>query len=274
MANRLTNTNKWQDAWFYNLSPSEKLLWIYLCENCDIAGFYEVCPRRAIIETGLTDRGFEGAFEGLKRGYISSIDGEVIYLRNFLKHQRNLPLNPHNRAHAGILSRFENYKDRFDFNLIEDCTSIELDKYIKGLKRGLQGANKGLTSPNSNCNSNSNNIDYKEKEIYKEKEKEKEKEDYLKNTFAQFWNMYDKKVGRETCEKKWARLTEAERQKIFATLPGYIISQPDKKYRKNPETYLNQKSWNDEIIIPEATLTTTDKIKTNNSYKDSEVWQR
>ena len=85
--------------------------------------------------------------------------------------------------------------------------------------------------------------------------------------------MYDKKVGRETCEKKWARLTEAERQKIFATLPGYIISQPDKKYRKNPETYLNQKSWNDEIIIPEATLTTTDKNKTN-SYKDSEVWQR
>ncbi|HPB85752.1 MAG TPA: hypothetical protein PLR63_08195, partial [Paludibacteraceae bacterium] len=106
------------------------------------------------------------------------------------------------------------------------------------------------------------------------KEKEKEKEDYLKNTFTQFWNMYDKKVGRETCEKKWARLTEAERQKIFATLPGYIISQPDKKYRKNPETYLNQKSWNDEIIIPEATLTTTDKNKTNNSYKDSEVWQR
>jgi len=27
-----------------------------------------------------------------------------------------------------------------------------------------------------------------------------------------------------------------------------LNSTPDKQYRKNPETYLNNKSWNDEII--------------------------
>ncbi len=264
MANRFTDTNKWQDAWFFDLSPSEKLLWIYLYENCDIAGFYEVCPRRVMIETGLTEKAFEGAFKGLARGYIISIEGDVIYLRNFLKHQRNLPLNPSNRAHTGILSRFEHYKSRFDFDLIEACISTDLEQFIKGLTRGLQGASKGHVSPYSNSNSNSNNIDYKEKEIYKEKE------DYIKNTFNEFWNLYNKKVGRDNCEKKWARLTEADRTRIFETLPVYIASQPDKKYRKNPETYLNQKSWNDEIITSPTTAAKQDN-KTQN-YKDSEVW--
>ena len=38
------------------------------------------------------------------------------------------------------------------------------------------------------------------------------------------------------------------RNKIFETLPEYVNSTPDKKFRKNPETYLNNCSWNDEII--------------------------
>ena len=31
-------------------------------------------------------------------------------------------------------------------------------------------------------------------------------------------------------------------------IPKYKQAQPDKKFRKNPETFLNNKSWNDEII--------------------------
>ena len=35
-------------------------------------------------------------------------------------------------------------------------------------------------------------------------------------------------------------------------LPAYINSTLDKQYRKNPETFLNSKGWNDEIIKSEA----------------------
>ena len=69
--------------------------------------------------------------------------------------------------------------------------------------------------------------------------------------FDRFWNLYDKKVGREKTLKKWTSLNQSERDKIFTTLPAYIRSTPDKKYRKNPEVYLNNKSWNDEIITPQ-----------------------
>jgi hypothetical protein len=70
-----------------------------------------------------------------------------------------------------------------------------------------------------------------------------------KTEFNKFWNLYDKKVGdKDSIFKKWLKLKLSDIEKIFNTLPAYKGATPDKKFRKNPATYLNQKSWNDEII--------------------------
>ena len=67
--------------------------------------------------------------------------------------------------------------------------------------------------------------------------------------FEWFWNNYDKKVGvKEKLKKKWNKLSDEERQNAMNYIDLYKQSVPDKKYRKNPETFLNNKSWNDEII--------------------------
>ncbi len=67
--------------------------------------------------------------------------------------------------------------------------------------------------------------------------------------FDVFWNLYDKKVGEKTkIEKKWNKLTDTERKLAIEYIPKYKLAQPDKQYRKNPETFLNNKSWNDEIV--------------------------
>ena len=68
------------------------------------------------------------------------------------------------------------------------------------------------------------------------------------NGFDFFWNAYEKKVGRPKCEKLWAKLTLAEKKACLDYIPLYKQAQPDKQYRKNPETFLRNKSWNDEII--------------------------
>jgi hypothetical protein len=67
--------------------------------------------------------------------------------------------------------------------------------------------------------------------------------------FEIFWNAYDKKVGDKTklCAK-WNALKDCERDAAMKYIPLYIQSQPEKKFRKNPETFLNNHSWNDEII--------------------------
>jgi hypothetical protein len=67
--------------------------------------------------------------------------------------------------------------------------------------------------------------------------------------FEKFWNLYDKKVGSKVkCCKKFYSLKKSDHVRIFETLPKYKNSTPDKQFRKNPMTYLNNQSWNDEII--------------------------
>jgi hypothetical protein len=66
-------------------------------------------------------------------------------------------------------------------------------------------------------------------------------------TFNDFWDLYDKKTGRDCCEKKWNKLTQKEKERIMDFIPKYKLSTPDKQFRKNPETFFNNKSWNDEI---------------------------
>jgi len=71
----------------------------------------------------------------------------------------------------------------------------------------------------------------------------------LNFSFQEFWDLYDKKVGKkDKLEKKWKNLKPDERRKAMEYLPGYLKAQPKKQFRKNPETFLNNESWNDELI--------------------------
>lgn len=136
MAYRFTNTDKWNDAWFSNLKPIEKLLFNYLCDNCDCAGFIEIITKNWANDIGVEKKQIEGALKGLRRGLIYSKSEDCIYLRTFLKHQKNLPLNENNQAHKGIIKRFKLYSEKFE---ISDISIF--------ISRGLEGASKGLESP-------------------------------------------------------------------------------------------------------------------------------
>jgi len=72
-------------------------------------------------------------------------------------------------------------------------------------------------------------------------------------SFEEFWKLYAKSVEKEKCRIKYEKLTLEEKKKIFETLPTYVENTPEKQYRKNPQTYLNNKSWNDEIIARKPT---------------------
>lgn len=135
MAYRYTNTDKWNDAWFSNLKPIEKLLFNYLCDNCDCAGFIEIIVKNWANDIGTEKKQIEGALKGLARGLIYSNSNDCVFLRTFLKHQKNLPLNENNQAHKGIIKRFLLYSDKFD---------------IKDINDFIEGAIKGLGSPYGN----------------------------------------------------------------------------------------------------------------------------
>ncbi|MBR1449796.1 MAG: hypothetical protein IJ588_13785 [Prevotella sp.] len=66
--------------------------------------------------------------------------------------------------------------------------------------------------------------------------------------FSEWWEMYGKKIDRGKCEKKWAKLSPEEKQACIAATPAYVASTPDLQYRRHPMTYLNNKSWENQII--------------------------
>lgn len=193
MAYRYTDTGKWGDSWFVDLNPKEKLLFLYLCDNCDIAGFCEISYRRISFDTGIEERGLQGALKGLARGLIFSKDGEVVFLRNFLKHQKNLPLNRDNKAHRGAIKRLEKYANKFDLKAVGEAIKtdvfalLEVEKIeekespnegaTKGDESPMQGASEGLQSPtgiNINNNIINNKFNYKAKGEEKKKKEEKQ----------------------------------------------------------------------------------------------------
>lgn len=102
--------------------------------------------------------------------------------------------------------------------------------------------------------------------------------DIINIPFADFWNLYDKKIGaKEKCIAKWNKLSDAEREKIISTLPQFIKSISEKKFQPHPETYLNQKRWNDEIDLKSITENKksvtfyTELGKTTSLKTDSEI---
>lgn len=67
--------------------------------------------------------------------------------------------------------------------------------------------------------------------------------------FDQFWDKYDKKVGRKKALQKWMKLKESDIDKILGVVDDYVKSTPDVKFRKQPLTWLNGEHWNDEIQV-------------------------
>ena len=81
--------------------------------------------------------------------------------------------------------------------------------------------------------------------------------------FEMFWNLYDKKVDINRCRTAFMNLTLEQMGKAIKGVKSYVDSTPDKKYRKNPSTWINQKCWANEIL--------SDKKKTNRYVKPKYV---
>lgn len=81
--------------------------------------------------------------------------------------------------------------------------------------------------------------------------------------FDEFWNLYDKNVGKKKCIIKWAKLSTSDIEQIFIHISAYVKSTPDSKFRKDALTFLNGECWNDEII-PQKGNDQTQQTKTQN----------
>ena len=146
MAKRFTDTEKWKKGWFCSLSPEMKLLWVYILDNCDSAGLWDINFGLAEYQIGIK-LDVDKIKKVFKKQYIKINDNKW-FIRDFIEFQYKCSLdnlNVLNKAHLPIIATIKKYN---------------LQGALKGLRRGLEAP---LEKD-------------KEKDLDKDKDKEKDKD--------------------------------------------------------------------------------------------------
>lgn len=107
-----------------------------------------------------------------------------------------------------------------------------INTHLAGINTDIKGINDSLGGYQPRIEGNSTSINNKINN---------------KISFDVFWEQYDKKVGRASAEKKWNKLNIETQKLILDFIPKYKKYQPDNQYRKNPDVFFNNKSWEDEL---------------------------
>lgn len=140
---RFTDTDKWDDEWFMELSSPAKLLWFYLCDSCDHAGIWKVNRKLAEFKIKMTIP-WEDCLDQFG-GRILMIDSEHWHIRKFVEFQYGPIPNDLNKAHKGVLRLLSLYSLPWCFK-----------GPLKGLVRGYEGAKEKETDKEQETEKDSN----------------------------------------------------------------------------------------------------------------------
>jgi len=108
MAKRFTDTDKWKDEWFTELDPILKILWIYITDTCDHAGFWKVNFRLAsyCLNSPVDKQSAINAFSQR----VDVLSDDIWFIKKFIRFQYGVPLNIKNNAHKGVLKSLEKHR--------------------------------------------------------------------------------------------------------------------------------------------------------------------
>jgi len=139
MAKRFTDTEKWKKGFVRNLPPAYKLLWLYMLDDCDNAGVWQVEVEVASIRVGAKLNEKE-ALKLFGNNVISFDGGTKWFIKEFVKFQQGVnhiaELNSNSNPHKSILRIVEQYKllDLED-NPVEYIEEVKQAKKSKRFKK-------------------------------------------------------------------------------------------------------------------------------------------
>lgn len=108
MAKRFTDTDKWKKPFIRSMEAPYKLLWLYILDDCDHAGIWQVDEDVANIKIGMAiDFKKAAAIFGDHIQVIN--EGEKWFIQDFIDFQYG-ELNPENRVHNSIITLHNKYK--------------------------------------------------------------------------------------------------------------------------------------------------------------------
>ena len=104
MPKRFTDTEKWSEDWFLELSNAHKLFWIYICDNCNHGGIFKLNRKmfEFLIGQEINPQDFLSKVNQDKER-VKVIDKGKWFIINFVKFQYGEELNPDSRIHASVI---------------------------------------------------------------------------------------------------------------------------------------------------------------------------
>jgi hypothetical protein len=157
-------------------------------------------------------------------------------------------------ATADVLAKFSQDESGLFFNKrLEDEQKKRAEHSKKQADRAKKGWEKRRSPSYATADATALPLENENESVNRIKdkgEKEEKAKIELWPSFEDFWDLYDKKIGRPKAESKWDKLKQKTKEEIMSYLPAYVSAteRDNKKYRKNPTTFLNNQSWKDEII--------------------------
>jgi len=113
MAKRFTDTEKWKKPFIRSLKAPYKLLWLYICDDCDHSGIWQVDIEVAEIRIGEKLDG-KKAIQLFGDKIIPLDNGSKWFIPSFIEFQYPSGLNENNKAHTGVIKNLERYKQEID----------------------------------------------------------------------------------------------------------------------------------------------------------------
>jgi hypothetical protein len=153
-------------------------------------------------------------------------------------------LNTTVRTVARIISQLKEYNL---IDVVQQGRGLPAKIYVKKLKPNTNASRNDFIESN-----NEQEDEIKEEKQVKEKSKTENKQ---QEYFSIFWASYPKKVGKGAAEKSWKKikptkdLLEKMLNAIETAKQSMQWNKDNGQYIPNPATWLNQKRWEDEIII-------------------------
>jgi hypothetical protein len=124
MAKRFTNTDKWKKQWFKKLNTKQKLFWLYILDDCNHAGIWDV---------------------------VFIDNREKVFIPKFIEFQYG-ELNPNSRPHISVINLLEKY------NLM-DRKKDEVDKPKKKVLKSNKFEIPNVDDINIYCLERNNEVD-------------------------------------------------------------------------------------------------------------------
>jgi hypothetical protein len=103
-AKRFTDSKKWDDPWFTELPNKYKLMWFYMLDKCDHAGFFKV--NKKMMEFCIGSEIDINEALSLFNGRITVVNSEKWFLPKFITFQYGL-LKTDSKVHTSVLESLE-----------------------------------------------------------------------------------------------------------------------------------------------------------------------